>query len=250
MENSPIEWTHHTFNPWVGCQEVSPGCGRGFGPDHGTFCYAREQQDHRYHRVSWGPHGQRIRTTKEYWRGPKRWAKEAAAAGERRRVFCASLADWLDNMAPQEWRDDLANLIRETPELDWLMLTKRIENYKKLAPWPWKEPPPNVWLGVTAENQEYYDRRWNILRTLPATRRFISYEPAMGPLTRLGPPYPDWLICGGQSGGRDAIIMPPEWARDCRDLCASAGVAFFMKQMTNKGPIPDDLLIRQFPQWR
>ena len=108
-------------------------------------------------------------------------AKAARGSGERPRVFCASLADWLDNKAPQEWRVDLAASIAATPELDWLLLTKRPENYKKLA--PWKETPPNVWLGVTGENQEYYDRRWKILQVIPARVRFISYVPALGRLT-------------------------------------------------------------------
>jgi protein gp37 len=88
--------------------------------------------------VQWGPHGDRLRTSEANWKQPPRWAKAARGTGERPRVFCASLADWLDNKAPQEWRVDLAALIATTPELDWLLLTKRPENYKKLA--PWKEP--------------------------------------------------------------------------------------------------------------
>ena len=147
----------------------------------------------------------------------------------------------------QEWRVDLAVLIAATPELDWLLLTKRPENYKKLA--PWKETPPNVWLGVTGEDQEYYDRRWKILQVIPARVRFISYVPALGPLTDVRSPRPDWIICGGQSG-RKAIKMDEQWARDIRDICATAGVAFFMKQMTAKQEVPNDLMVRQFPQRR
>ena len=241
MKNSKIEWTTHTFNPWIGCQEVSPGCGGG---EHGAPCYAKTMMDTRYRKVQWGPHGDRLRTSEANWKQPPRWAKAARGSGERPRVFCASLADWLDNKAPQEWRVDLAALIAATPELDWLLLTKRPENYKKLA--PWKETPPNVWLGVTGENQEYYDRRWKILQVIPARVRFISYVPALGPLTDIGSPRPDWIICGGQSGQK-AIKMDEQWARDIRDICATAGVAFFMKQMTNKAPIPDDLMVRQFP---
>src|SRR5437879_11041780 len=111
------------------------------------------------------------------------WQRRASAC------FLRSLADWLDNKAPQEWRVDLAALIAATPELDWLLLTKRPENYKKLA--PWKETPPNVWLGVTGENQKYYDRRWKILQVIPARVRYISYVPALGPLTDIGSPRPD-----------------------------------------------------------
>ena len=92
-ENSKIEWTDHTFNPWIGCQKVSPGC------DH---CYA-ESLSKRYGWVEWGPHGERKRTSPQNWRKPFQWAK--AANGDRPRVFCASLADWLDNQVPRQWRE-------------------------------------------------------------------------------------------------------------------------------------------------
>jgi protein gp37 len=162
-------------------------------------------------------------------------------------VFCATHADWLDNQVPQQWRIDLTQLIEATPELDWLLLTKRIENFKKLA--PWAQCPPNVWLGITTESQDYFDRRWPILARTPATVRFISYEPALGPLTLAHhDKLPDWIICGGESG-RHARMMDPAWARALRDECIDRRVAFFMKQMTGKKPIPDDLLVRQFPKF-
>ena len=102
-------------------------------------------------------------------------------------MFCASLADWLDNQAPREWRSELGRLIEATPELDWLLLTKRPENYEKLAPWDLDASPPNVWLGVTCEDQSHYERRWAILSRarIKATIKFVSYEPALGPLTQL-----------------------------------------------------------------
>ena len=173
-ENSKIEWCDHTFNPWIGCQKVSPGC------DH---CYAEAMMDKRYGRVQWGPHGERVRTSQDNWKMPLRWAKKAN--GHRPRVFCASLADWLDNRAPREWRADLGRVIEATPELDWLLLTKRPENYEKLAPWRLNEIPSNVWLGVTCEDQAHYDRRWTILsrQRIGPPSKFVSYEPALGPLT-------------------------------------------------------------------
>jgi protein gp37 len=240
-ENSKIEWTDHTFNPWIGCQKVSPGC------DH---CYAEALMDTRWGKVEWGPHGERKRTSDANWKQPRKWDRAAQAAGVRRKVFCASLADWLDNRVPADWRMELAMLINETPHLDWLLLTKRPENYRHLAPWI-KAPPANVWLGITAEDQGHYHRRWEKIQDIHATVRFISYEPALGPLMlrsawstdRL----PHWIICGGESG-HGARAMDPNWARDLRDVCKSSGVAFFMKQMTGKKPIPDDLLIREFPR--
>ena len=236
-ENSKIEWTDHTFNPWIGCQKVSPGC------DH---CYA-EAMSNRYGWVEWGPHGDRKRTSEANWRKPLSWAKAAARAGIRHRVFCASLADWLDNKAPYAWRLDLAMLVEATPELDWLLLTKRPENFAKHSPWLPGEVPANVWLGTTCEDQANFDRRWPILNDIPAKVRFISYEPALGPMIPTSVFNPDWIICGGESGP-GARQMNPAWARSLRERCAADGIAFFMKQMTGKKPIPPDLMVREFPR--
>jgi protein gp37 len=236
-EHSTIEWCDHTFNPWIGCQKVSPGCDR---------CYAeRMNKFYKWNGGEWGPHAPRKRTTAGYWRMPLHWAKRANGRGRRPRVFCASLADWLDNQAPQEWRLDLAETIAATPQLDWLLLTKRIENFDRLAPWSHDKVPNNVWIGITGENQEHFDRRWRYLSKIEARVRFVSYEPALGPLT-FGKARPDWVICGGEDGS-GARPMEPQWACDLRAECAESGIAFFMKQMTRKAPIPDDLLVRQFP---
>lgn len=248
MGKSSIEWTDYTFNPWIGCQKVSAGC------DH---CYAETMMDHRYHRVQWGPHGERVRTSAPYWRQPHLWAKRAREALEgfdagmltlrpaRPRVFCASLSDVFDNQAPFGARRDLWQLIEATPELDWLLLTKRPENIRKMAP---EQMPKNVWLGTTAEDQENFDRRWSILLKIPAEARFVSYEPALGPLTtKKFEQTPDLIICGGESGPK-ARMMKEAWARAIRDECAERGISFFMKQMTGKAAIPEYLLIRQWPR--
>ena len=238
-EDSKIEWTTHTFNPWIGCTKVSAGC------DH---CYA-ETLSNRYGWVQWGPHGERKRTSVANWRKPLQWAKPARGNSGRPRVFCASLADVFDNQVPPEWRSDLFSLIDATPELDWLILTKRPENIAKMirgARWD-SGLPRNIWLGSTCEDQAAYDRRWPILRAIPAHVHFISYEPAVGPLRlRNGPDQPDWLICGGESG-HGARFMPPEWAANIKADCERTGTYFFMKQMTGKKPIPAELLVREFP---
>lgn len=236
-ENSKIEWTDNTFNPWIGCQKVSPGC------DH---CYAEAMMADRYGRVVWGPHGDRKRTSAANWKKPEAWDRKAATEG-RARVFCASLADVFDNHRSilPEWRADLWALIRRTPNLDWLLLTKRPQNIRKMLPAEWGHGWPNVWLGTTAEDQRHYDQRWPVLAAVPAAVRFISYEPAIGPMVDLHGG-PDWLICGGESGP-GARDMPADWARSVRDQCAGR-IAFFMKQMSSKAPIPDDLLVREFPR--
>lgn len=238
-ENSKIEWTTHTFNPWIGCQKVSPGCDN---------CYAEAMMDKRYHKVEWGPHGERKRTSEANWKLPLRWAKAARATGERPRVFCASLADVFDNQVPNIWRSDLFALIEQTPELDWLLLTKRPENIGKML-WPkWDFGiPRNIWLGTTCEDQAAFNRRWPILEQFHVRVRFISYEPAIGELTMANHKIkPDWLICGGESG-QGHRAMPAQWAYLIMDECAEHFIPFFFKQMAGKKPIPDDLLIREFP---
>ena len=165
-----------------------------------------------------------------------RWNLEAAAEGVRRRVFCASMADIFEARTDLDlWRKRLWALIRSTPALDWLLLTKRPEQIENNVPWG-KVWPKNVWIGTTAENQRWADRRIPVLLKHQAVVRFVSCEPLVGPLSIrrwLGNfesrPGIDWVIVGGESGGK-ARPMSPEWARDLRDECRRAGVAFHFKQ--------------------
>jgi protein gp37 len=222
-ENSKIEWCDHTFNPWVGCTKISPAC------DH---CYA-EAWSKRSGLVEWGNNPRR-RTTENNWTNPQKWNSAARAFrkehGHRPRVFCASLADVFDNKVSMSWREDLFGLIQSCRRLDWLLLTKRPQNILKMLPADWGDGYHNVWLGVTAENQQYFDQRWRILQRVPAVIRFISYEPALGSLNlpKLGP-LPDWLISGGESGG-GARPLKPRWIRNIVSQCQDRGVAVFHKQ--------------------
>lgn len=213
--NSKIGWTDHTFNPWVGCTKISPGCDN---------CYAEAWSKRGGHPELW--QGERRRT--KTWGDPVKWNKAAKALGVRQKVFCASLADWLDNQVPMQWRDDLAYLIDTTPHLDWLLLTKRPENWGKLSPWHEDSIPNNVWIGITAENQDRFDHRWGYIKDFNCTR-FVSYEPAIGPLSQREWTPPDWIICGAESG-RNRRPFDTNWARSLRDECRSGGIAFFYKQ--------------------
>ena len=241
-ENSKIEWTTHTFNPWIGCTKVSPAC------DH---CYAEAMMDTRYGRVRWGAGEDRQRTSASNWALPRRWNKMAPMEGIRPFVFCASLADVFDNEVDPMWRRDLFKLIEQTPNLVWLLLTKRIGNVLKMTDPAACNPllPRNVAVGATMANQEEYDRDRmklaDVARVCQPLFTFASIEPMLGPVI-LDKNAPDWIICGGESG-RGAREMDPQWARDLRDGARRFGRAFFMKQMTGKKPIPDDLLVRQFP---
>ncbi len=236
MAETKIEWANYTMNPWLGCTKVSSGCDN---------CYAEAMMDHRFGKVQWGPHGERKRTSEVTWRKPLQWARAARAIGKRPRVFCASLADVFDNQVPNEWRSKLWDLIAATPELDWLLLTKRPENILNMISEPML---PNIWLGTTAEDQKHFDHRYIKLSNIPAVVHFISYEPALGPLSiRESYPFPDWIICGGESGP-NRRQMDERWARNLRDECAERSIPFFMKQMTGKTPIPEDLMVREFPR--
>ena len=255
MENSKIEWTHHTFNPWIGCTKVSPGC---------LHCYAETLMDIRYGRVKWGKGQPRSRTAADNWRKPKRWNKAAEGAAERPRVFCASLADWLDDEVPIEWLAQLLTLIHDTPNLDWLLLTKRPQNWcnriaeamgcldrpipqaknveealanpekfcrtpaaLSLGYWLWGKAPHNVWIGTSAEDQTRWDERMPLLMNIPARVRFVSAEPLVGRI-HMGELRPDWLIVGGESGP-GARPMDREWVDHLCDQCDER-TAFHFKQ--------------------
>jgi len=174
-ENSAIEWCDHTFNAWLGCTKISPAC------DH---CYAESWARRTGSPELW--QGERRRTSAENWLQPVRWNRVAEAAGRPAKVFCSSLADVFDNQVPAEWRVDLWRLIRATPWLTWLLLTKRPQNIVKMLPEDWPAFG-NVWLGTTVENQAEAERRIPHLLSVPARVRFLSCEPLLGPvdLTRV-----------------------------------------------------------------
>jgi protein gp37 len=222
-EKTGIAWTDSTFNPWIGCTKVGPGC------DH---CYAEALMDKRWHKVQWGSGQQRARTSAANWKQPLLWEREheafALMHGRRRRVFCASLADVFDNEAPPQWRGELWALVKATPHLDWLILTKRIGNVAGMA--PAEGLPPNVWLGATMVNQPEWDRDARKLLAVDASVRYVSVEPMLGPITGgLDLHGLDWVIVGGESG-HGARPIRREWVDSLRRECEAAGVAFFFKQ--------------------
>lgn len=245
-EFTKISWCDHTFNSWLGCEKVAPEC---------DGCYAEQWAKRAGRPELWGPHGERSHTSAANWRKPILWNRWAEDAGERHRVFCASLADVFDNQAHPDWRTDLFALIRETPNLDWLLLTKRPQNIKKMIPADWGDGYLNVWLGTTAGINAAFEAQkcWTHLSAVPAVVHFISMEPLLeGISVESSCPNADWIIVGGESnqGSHRARHMEPDWARSIRDDCADLGIAFFMKQMSALAPIPPDLMIRQFPKPR
>ncbi len=296
-ENSAISWTDHTFNPWIGCTKVGPGC------DH---CYA-EAWDKRIGGAHWGA-GVERRLVKD-WTGPRKWDREAAKTGVRPWVFCASMADVFDNEVSLEWRGRLWQLIYATPNLNWILVTKRIGNAAKMLPAYFTTHFAHVGLVATVCNQEEADRDIPKLLATPAAWRGVSAEPLLGPIdfrwiaepndeadgvidallgcnwvdgsgrgvtfkpsrpghedrvmtrgvVNIRPTKLDWIIVGGESGPH-ARPMHPQWARDIRDHCATAGVSFFMKQLgtfsarglrdrkgADPSEWPEDLRIQEMP---
>jgi protein gp37 len=235
MGKTSISWTDFSFNPWWGCTRVSPGC---------VNCYA-ETFDKRVGGDHWGPGKPRRTFGEKHWREPLKW---------KGKVFCASMADIFDEEAPEQERRRLWDLIRNTPDLTWQLLSKRVNGYLEMLPADLMTDP-RIWKGFTAEDQDRYDERWDVMRRLSGIT-WCSYEPAIGPLTTNKVMYkPHWFVFGGESGnGRRPCER--KWADSLLAECRAHDIAFFMKQMSARTPdegkhlIPDDLAIQEFPASR
>lgn len=226
-EVTKISWAHSTFNPWIGCTKISPGCDN---------CYAEARdQRHLLGGVGhWGPGVPRHLTGKAYWREPLKWNEKAARSGKPWRVFCASQADVFDNEVDPEWREALFRLIKATPHLTWLLLTKRIGNVAAMLPADWGDGYANVWLGITVVTQEEYFRDVPKLQRIPSRIKWLSIEPQLEridiQIDRI--PAFHWVVCGGESAQRGQYSRTFElgWARSLRWQCKAVGIRFFFKQ--------------------
>lgn len=259
--NSAISWTDHTFNSWWGCFKVSAGCAN---------CYAETFAKRTGHSI-WGPPATTPRRLfgDKHWQEPLKWNAAAEKAGQRARVFCASMADvFEDHPEVVGERRRLFALINLTPWLDWQLLTKRPENVANMVPEEWAAGfPPNVWLGTSVENQDAADARIPYLLAIPAAVRFLSCEPLLGPVnlepwltysdSLHGEPWGQrdaihWVIVGGESGPKHRP-MDPDWLALLLTQCHDAGVPVWVKQDSGlhpgrQGRIPDALYVQQFPR--
>jgi protein gp37 len=270
-EETKIEWAHATFNPWIGCTKVSPGC---------SSCYAENTTRARVLRKrgheTWGRGAQRSRTSETTWKQPLRWNLIAGCGQaadnyfgrkpQQFRVF-PSLCDWLDGEVPIEWFLDFLEIIEYTPNLNWLLLTKRPEAFQSrlveairynennggsdshhdwLLDWAdGNHAPENVWIGTSVEDQKRADERIPALLQIPARVHFLSVEPllevvdlklnarnyevnAHGP--SCGSPYIAWVVAGGESGPQ-ARPCHIDWIRSVVDQCARSGTKCFVKQL-------------------
>lgn len=263
-DKSSIQWCNRTWNPWQGCRRVSPGC---------EFCYMFRDKN----RFGQDPE-KVVRSVPQTFNRPHRWQKEAAAANRVDLVFTCSWSDWFIKEA-DPWRDEAWALVKKCPNLIFQILTKRPSRIAKSLPADWGDGYPNVWIGVSAENQDEFNRRVPLLLETPAAVRFVSVEPQIGSV-RLSPIDArlrrrvdiqgfarcdiDWIIYGGESGSETTSRpLAIEWVRDGLRDCREAGIAPFVKQLgfhwarDNKAADdaggdmaewPEDLRIREFPR--
>lgn len=247
-KDSKVSWCRHTFNAWWGCTKVpgDPACAN---------CYAEAFAKRTGDKV-WGANKPRRFFSDAYWDGPLTWNNSAGLSGERHRVFCSSMADVFEDRCDlDEHRGRLWKLIDATPNLDWLLLTKRPENIGPMLDCGWE----NLWLGTTAVTQEHLDLRVPELLKHRAAVHFVSIEPQQELIDvshylefdRTGPPWLDWVIAGGESGPKRRKL-DLAWIESLRDQCRAAGTAFFCKQDSalrpgQQGRIPDELWVQEFP---
>jgi protein gp37 len=244
-----IAWCHHTYNPWMGCRKVAPECDN---------CYIVHQTPLRVRSIVHGP--ERHRCAESTLRQPFSWNRKAIKDRERRRVFCLSLGDWADGEVPDDWRDHLFQVIKMTPQLDWLLLTKRPKLALRYL--DTRFVPLNVWMGVSAgvDPEPIFD--------IPARIHFLSCEPMLRPMDEKHAARFSWIIFGGESDpSGNARPCDLRWIRRGLDFCADNGIPAFVKQL-GANPIgyngtapyavedshggdmsewPEDLRVRDFP---
>lgn len=272
-EDTKIEWCDYTFNPWRGCRKVADEC---------RNCYIITTVPFR---TTGQTHGSvRVRAGESTLQAPRAWNRAAQKAGARRRVFCLSLGDWLDDEnVPIEWLRELLRCIYQTPWLDWLLLTKRPQNWTERViaafdgaenkspnymgsfthwhgKWISGTPPDNVWIGVSAGADQ------EAALKIPAKVHFLSCEPMLRPMDTTHAARFDWIIFGGESG-TGARCCYVQWIRDGIAFCRQHDLRCFVKQLGAHVPDaplypikhkkggdpaewPEDLRVREFPQAR
>jgi protein gp37 len=224
-----VNWADHSFTAWEGCSKESSGC---------LNCYAERNDKRQLHEnlCHWGPSQQRRKMADSYWQQPLSWDRSAAMTGSHPIVLCCELADWCDDDpgVPAGQRERLWDVIRQTPNLRWALLTKRTGNIARFLLSDWGDGWPQVILGATLENRNVL-HRLDDLRYIPARARFISFEPLLEDLGEVDLSGISWAIVGGESGFADVVrVFRPEWAESLMNQCRDQGVAFWCKQMGGK----------------
>ena len=248
-QQSKIQWTDATWNPWHGCVKVSPGC---------KYCYMFRDKE-RYKKDP----TEVIRSAANF-NAPLRWGK--IPANDDMKIFTCSWSDFFIEAA-DTWREDAWKIIKDTPQLTYQILTKRPERIKDCLPADWGEGYPNVWLGVSVESQLQTDRIL-FLSDIPAQIRFISAEPLIGPIDFIGiSEVIHWMIIGGESGNENGKYKyrpcNEGWIYEIIGDCNMVDIPVFVKQLGthlskelklkdrhggNMDEWPESLQIREFPE--
>lgn len=246
MGDTKIDWAEKVWNPVTGCSKVSSGC---------KNCYAERMSKRLAGRAGYPEDGFKVTLHPDKLEEPRRWRKPS-------RIFVCSMGDLFHEDVPFAFVDKVIRNIRLSPQHIFLMLTKRPHSMKEY--FEQIGEVPNLMLGVSVEDQKTADERIPLLLETPAAKRFVSYEPALGPVDfRMikvpggvtcslggwygeGGPQIEWVIMGAETS-HGARKMEPEWARNVLAQCRSASVPFFMKKMSGEQPIPKDLMVREFP---
>ena len=209
--NSPIEWTEATWNPVTGCDKVSPGCAHCYAERMARRLQAMGQRNY--------ADGFAVRTHEHMLQHPLRWKKPL-------RIFVNSMSDLFHGDIPVEFIEQVFGVMNKANWHQYQVLTKRSQRLRELSDrMNWQ---PQIWMGVSVENQRHAFRIDDLRRTGAAVK-FLSLEPLLGPLPDLNLEGIDWVIVGGESGP-GARPMRPEWVADIQAQCAGAGVKFFFKQ--------------------
>lgn len=208
---SSIEWTESTWNPLTGCTKISPGCKHCYAERLAVRLQAMGQPNY--------ANGFNLTLHDHALELPVRWKKPQT-------IFVNSMSDLFHQDVPTEFVTKVFGVMQQSKWHRFQLLTKRSDRLLELSPQlPWE---PNIWMGVSVENQDY-TFRIDHLRSTGATIKFLSIEPLLGQLGNLNLQGIDWVIVGGESGP-GARPMDPSWVTDIRDQCKAAGVAFFFKQ--------------------
>lgn len=230
MTRTKIEWSDYSWNPVTGCSKVSEGC---------RFCFARRMAGRLAGRCGYpeAPHHFDVTLHPDRLDQPLHWKKP-------RMIFVCSMSDLFHKDVPDNFRDRIFDVMAATPQHTYQVLTKRPKemnlflNHHYYA-YTLTKPLPNVWLGISIENQGAADKRREYLRSVSAAVKFVSYEPALGPVDWTGWEFVNQIISGGESGPK-ARPSHPDWHRATRDFCQEHGTAYFFKQFGAWTPHPPD----------
>jgi protein gp37 len=216
MRSSKVAWCHDSWNPWIGCREVSPEC---------VGCYAREMEENKHHDFH------RLRVTTSTWGDPYKLNADCGPLGKTAFIFSASMSDWFHADA-DHWRDDAWSVVRDCQHLTWLIPTKRPSRISEHLPVDWETNFKHVWLGTTCGARKSYERV-DALRRIPCSRRFLSCEPLLEDISDIDLTGIGWVLAGGMSGQHCKTHgMDLAWAASLRQRCHETQTPFFFKQVS------------------